>query len=118
MELLIEEGVSIMAGTDSDNPYAFPGFSLHDEIALYVELGMTPTEALRSATVMPAKFLHLDDSTGTIEPGKFADLVILDGNPLDDIRNTSKIYCVIANGKVYDKLFIDRSIDARVKKDN
>lgn len=118
MEILIEEGVSIMAGTDSDNPYAFPGFSLHDEIALYVDLGMTPVEALGSATIVPAKFLHLDDSVGTIKHGKFADLVILDGNPLDDIRNTSKVHCVIANGKVYDKLFIERSIDARVKKDN
>jgi amidohydrolase family protein len=111
MQILIKEKVSLMAGTDSDNPYAFPGFSLHDEIALYVELGMTPIEALRSATTVPAEFLQLSDSLGTVDKGKLADMVILDKDPLDDIRHSSTIHAVIANGKVYDKSFVDNIIN-------
>jgi hypothetical protein len=101
MRILISEKVPIMAGTDADNPYAFPGFSLHDELALYVECGMTPLEALRSATIIPAEFLKMTDSLGTIEKGKLADLVLLEANPLENIKNTSKVSLVIANGKIY-----------------
>ncbi len=107
MRILIAENVPIMAGTDSDNPYAFPGFSLHDEMALYVELGMTPIDALRSATTVPARFLNMADSLGSIEEGKLADLVLLNANPLENIRNTTTIDAVIANGKLYSKSYID-----------
>jgi imidazolonepropionase-like amidohydrolase len=67
---------------------------------------MTPIDALRSATTMPAKFLGLNDSLGTITVGKFADLILLDANPLDNIANTTRINAVIANGKIYDRSFI------------
>lgn len=107
MKILISEKVPIMAGTDSDNPYAFPGFSLHDEMALYVTCGMTPIDALRSATIIPIKFLKMTDSLGTIKKGKLADLVILNANPLENIKNTTKINTVIANGKLYNKSYID-----------
>ena len=107
MEILISEKVPIMAGTDADNPYAFPGFSLHDELALYVEYGMTPPEALRSATITPLKFLKMTDSIGTIEKGKLADLVLLQANPLEDVKNAMKINTVISNGKLYRKNYID-----------
>lgn len=107
MKILISEKVPIMAGTDADNPYAFPGFSLHDEIALYVEYGMTPVEALRSATIIPATFLTMSDSLGTIKIGKLADLVLLEANPLEDIKNTTKVNTVISNGNLYDKSYID-----------
>ncbi|MGZ8551354.1 MAG: amidohydrolase family protein [Chitinophagaceae bacterium] len=106
MRILIAEKVPIMAGTDSDNPFAFPGFSLHDEMALYVEFGMKPIEALRSATIIPVKYLKMTDSLGTIAEGKLADLVILEANPLESIKNTKKINTVIANGRVYNKSYI------------
>ncbi|MGZ5221017.1 MAG: amidohydrolase family protein [Chitinophagaceae bacterium] len=106
MRILIAEKVPIMAGTDSDNPFAFPGFSLHDEMALYVEFGMKPIEALRSATIIPVKYLKMTDSLGTIAEGKLADLVILEANPLESIKNTTKINTVIANGRVYNKSYI------------
>jgi len=94
-------GVEILAGTDIPDPYVFPGFSLHDELELLVEAGLTPTQALRTATSNPARFLGLSDSVGTIEKGKLADLILLDANPLDDIRNTQRIYAVVANGRYY-----------------
>jgi hypothetical protein len=107
MKILITEKVHIMAGTDADNPYAFPGFSLHDELALFVEFGMTPIEALRTATIIPARFLKISDSLGTIKTGKLADLVLLEANPLVDIKNTIKVNAVISNGKLYDKRYVD-----------
>jgi hypothetical protein len=91
-------GVQFMAGTDVSNPYVYPGFSLHDELVLFVKAGFTPMEALQTATRNPAKFLGMLDSLGTVEKGKFADLVLLDANPLDDISNTQQIGAVIVNG--------------------
>jgi hypothetical protein len=96
-------GVSLLAGTDTGNPYCFPGFSLHDELALMVIGGLTPSESLRTATLNPAKFLGLEKTLGTIEPGKIADLVLLDADPLADIRNTQKINAVITNGRLFDR---------------
>lgn len=96
-------GVSILAGTDEPNPYCFPGFSLHDELALFVRAGMTPLEALQTATANPAKYLNLTDSLGTIEKGKLADLVLLDANPLDDIGNAKRIAAVVFNGRYLSK---------------
>jgi hypothetical protein len=93
--------VAILAGTDAANPYVFPGFSLHNELALLVEAGLTPLQALRTATSNPAKFLGMSDEVGTIEKGKLADLILLDANPLDDIRNTQRIYGVVANGRYF-----------------
>ena len=73
--------------------------SLHDELVLFVQAGLTPMESLQTATINPAKFLGTTDSLGTIEKGKIADLVLLDANPLTDIRNTQKINAVFVNGK-------------------
>jgi imidazolonepropionase-like amidohydrolase len=95
-------GVKFLAGTDTGSfgsSYPIAGFSLHDELALFVQAGLSPLEALQTATLNPAKFLGLEKSTGTIEEGKLADLVLLDANPLDDINNTKKIAAVVANGK-------------------
>jgi cytosine/adenosine deaminase-related metal-dependent hydrolase len=96
-------GVEILAGTDTPNPYCFPGFSLHDELALLVKAGLTPMEALQVATRNAAKFLGLLDSLGTIEPGKIADLVLLDANPLAEITNSQKINAVVTGGKLFDR---------------
>ena len=101
-------GVPILAGTDTGNPFCFPGFSLHEELALLVIAGLTPAEALRSATLNPAKFFGLDKTLGTIEVGKVADLVLLGANPLEDIRNTQRIKAVVANGRLFDRKALDK----------
>lgn len=93
-------GVKILAGSDTPNPYVFPGISLHEELALMVTAGLTPVEALRTATLHPAEFLGRLDHAGSIAPGKDADLVMLDGDPLADIRNTRRISAVILKGKL------------------
>jgi imidazolonepropionase-like amidohydrolase len=104
-------GVPLLAGTDTGNPFCFPGFSLHDELALLVIAGLTPVEALRSATLNPAKFLGLDKTLGTIEQGKVADLVLLDANPLEDVRNTQRINAVISNGRLFDRKALNKMLD-------
>lgn len=96
-------GVGILAGTDaSDEPYVFAGSGVHDELALLVRAGLSPMEALRAATLNPARYLGAADSLGTVAPGRLADLVILDANPLADIRNTTRIHAVVANGRLMD----------------
>ena len=104
MREMREAGVRLMPGTDAAVLLIFPGFSLHDELQLFVEqVGMTPMEAILSATRWPAEFFGMADSLGTIEAGKIADLVLLEASPLENISNTQKIAAVIANGKVYPK---------------
>ncbi len=97
-------GVRILAGTDWSASLqargAAPGASLHDELALLVEAGFSPAEALRSATSNPARFLGLSGTLGTVEAGKAADLLLLDADPLQDIRNTRRVAAVIRDGRV------------------
>jgi imidazolonepropionase-like amidohydrolase len=96
--------VKILAGTDCGALGMLPGYSLHDELKLFVEdIGMSPFEALRSATVLPAEYLGPADSFGTIKIGTKADLVLLEANPLKEIQNTRKIYGVVRDGKYYPK---------------
>ena len=85
-------------GTDTGDPWSYPGEELHHELELLVKAGLTPAEALRTATINPATFLNAEDSFGTVEPGHLADLVLLTANPLDDIRNTRKIDAVFIGG--------------------
>ena len=103
-------GVRFIAGTDTANPYVFPGFSLHEELALLVQAGFTPMQALQSATREPAAYLGLLDSAGTIEKGKDADLVLLDANPLADIGNTTKINAVVLGGRLIPKQELDKML--------
>jgi tetratricopeptide (TPR) repeat protein len=103
-------GVKFIAGTDLANPYCFPGFSLHDELGLLVEAGLTPMEALQAATYNAAEFLGLKDSLGTVEVGKIADLVLLEANPLEDIGNTRKIAAVVVGGKYYSRSSLDEML--------
>jgi imidazolonepropionase-like amidohydrolase len=91
-------GVPVVAGTDK----GVPGFSVQREIELYVDGGMTPLEALQAATIVPARVMRLERETGTIEAGKRADLLVLDGNPLENIANIRRGVWVVANGKIYD----------------
>jgi imidazolonepropionase-like amidohydrolase len=105
-------GVPFLAGTDVTNPYCFPGFSLHDELALLVdECKFTPLEALACATCNPARFLGMEKDLGTVTKGKLADLVLLDANPLDDIKNTQKIAAVVAGGKLITKAELQKMLD-------
>jgi cytosine/adenosine deaminase-related metal-dependent hydrolase len=105
-------GVRLLAGTDAPLAYVHPGISLHDELALLVRAGLTPMQALQSATREPAAYLGALDSLGTIQPGKLADLVLLDADPLADIRNTRRIHAVIANGRVIDRAALLRRAQA------
>ena len=113
-------GVGLLAGTDTTAmAYCFPGFGLHDELAVFVQAGLSPLEALQTATYNPAKFFGKLDSMGTIEQGKIADLVLLEANPLQDISNTQKIAAVVVGGKIYQKAALQKmltQIEATAKK--
>ena len=102
-----ESGVKIMAGTDT----VFSGFSLHDELAELVSAGLSPMDALVTATRRPAEFLGELDVAGTIEVGKRADLVLLDANPLEDIGNTKKISAVVLRGRHLDRAALDALLE-------
>ena len=103
-------GVPFMTGTDLSIPYTFAGFSLHDELALFVQAGFTPMEALQAATRNPAVFLGDQGSQGTVEQGKVANLVLLDANPLVNIRNTQRIFAVVLDGRYLPKETLQRML--------
>jgi imidazolonepropionase-like amidohydrolase len=109
---LNQAGVGLLAGTD----FTFksngmrPGFDLHEELALLVEAGMTPMQALQTATVNPAKFLGKSKTHGTIEKGKIADLVLLEADPLENIKNTQRIDAVVVNGKYLPRETLQKTI--------
>ena len=109
--LLLHNGVPLLAGTDCGNAYIVPGFSLHDELALLVQAGLSPLEALASATSEVARFLGQQDEFGTVEPGKRADLVLLNRDPLANIRNTRTIDSVILNGRLYGRSDLSRLLN-------
>lgn len=109
---LYAAGVPVLAGTDTLNPNVFPGFSLHDELELLVEAGMSELDALRAATINPARFLEREDDFGNVEAGNAADLVILDANPLEDIANTTTIHAVVLNGELLTRSDLDRLLNS------
>ena len=98
----------IICGTDTPFPYLVPGFSLHDELGLMVDAGLSPVGALRSATHDAASVLRVGEELGRIEPGKIADLVAVRGNPLDDIFDIQNIVQVVHNGNLIQKNAIRR----------
>ena len=98
VNIMNQEGVKIIAGTDTPIGYLTPGYSLHKELELLFEAGMTAREVLRSATITPAEFLNMEKQMGTIVKDKLADLVILNSNPLESISNTQDIHMVISKG--------------------
>jgi Amidohydrolase family len=101
LKRFVQAGGKIYAGTDS-SAATTPGLSLHHEMELLVDAGLTPMQAIQAATVNGAEILRLDSKLGTIEKGKFADLVLLDADPLENIANTKKIFKVIQGGRVID----------------
>lgn len=97
-------GVRLMPGTDVATLLIYPGYSLHDELQLLVkDVGLTPMEAIVSATRYPAEFFGMQKTLGTIEKGKIADLLLLDANPLDDIGNTKRINAIVMGGRYFSK---------------
>ena len=97
-----QEGIPILTGTDLGFVYVYPGSSLHEEMEHLVEAGMRPIDALRAATINPARYLGRDRELGTIEVNKLADMVLLDANPITAISNTKRIRAVVANGRAVD----------------
>jgi len=115
---LFRAGVPMLAGTDVGNAFCFPGFSLHDELALLVESGVTPLGALQMTTRNPAMFMGVMDKYGSVTPGKIADLVLLDADPLKDIHNTTKISEVFLDGKEHDRAALDQILASAEKSAN
>ncbi len=99
-------GIPIVAGTDK----GVPGHSLHRELELYVQAGLTPLEAIQTATINPARAMKLEHEVGTVEAGKRADMILIDGNPLDDIRNIRNVSHVIINGRLHETAPLWRSV--------
>ena len=95
---LYKDNIAIVAGTDM----GFPGYSVFRELELYVESGLTPMQAIQTATIIPARVMKMDSMTGSVEVGKRADIIIVDGDPLQNIRNIRKVKTVIKDGNIYD----------------
>ena len=106
VKALHDAGVPVVAGTDE----GIPGHSVHREIELYVEAGLTPLQALQAATIVPARAMKLDGELGTIEKGKRADMVVLNANPLERIQNIRSARWTIVDGRVYDTQALWRSV--------
>lgn len=116
-QLLYRSGVPILAGTDTQTPLIWLGFSLHDELRTLVrDVGMTPLDALRAATLNPALYFSATDTMGTIQRGRVADIVLLSANPLLDIANTALIHGVVANGIYISRAQLDATLSSLTKR--
>ena len=111
VQTLHTAGVRILAGTDAPMPLVYPGFALHKELELLVVAGLSPADALRSATIWPAEFLGLSERSGSIAVGQRADLLLLDENPLSDIRNTQRIRAVVLDGRLLQRADLDALLE-------
>ena len=100
--------IEIMAGTDCPITLLTPGQSLHEELVLLVKSGLTPLEAIKTATVNPAKYFNLQNELGLVEEGMYADLLLLDANPIENISNTKSINAVVKNGTYFNKSELDK----------
>jgi imidazolonepropionase-like amidohydrolase len=107
---LHKAGISLLVGSDSLDPFVFPGESLHKELAELVRAGLTPGEALQAATLGAARFLGRERDLGTVEPGKVPDLVLLEASPLENIANTQRVAAVVRSGKYLDRADLDKML--------
>jgi imidazolonepropionase-like amidohydrolase len=105
-------GVGLLLGSDAPQVWNVPGFSIHRELRVMVDAGLTPWQALETGTRNVAVFFGTERDTGTVEAGKRADLLLLDANPLDDIGNTRRIAGVVANGRWLGRAEIDERLKA------
>lgn len=110
---MLDNGSRFLAGTDISNPNIYPGFSLHDELALFVEAGFTVLEALQTATLNPAIYAEREDELGTIEEGKIANILILDKNPIENIANTLTIYGLVRRGQYLSKVELNKLLNTK-----
>jgi hypothetical protein len=109
---LNRHGVKFLAGTDGPAAFLTPGFGLHRELVALVGAGLSPIEALTAATLRPSEFMRMQNKLGAIENGQWADMVLLDANPLDNIRNTERIAAVIKDGHLYDRAALHNMLSA------
>ena len=116
LDVMQEEGVGILMGTDAPQQFSVPGFSLHREMALMVDAGMTPHEVLTSGTLNVGRYFADKDQFGTIAAGQRADLILLDANPLTDIGNVAKSAGVMVRGRWLPKAEIDRRLEEIARK--
>lgn len=105
-----DKGITFMAGTDCPIFFLPPGRSLHEELAKLVEFGLSPLQAIETATANPAEFFDMQDELGFISEGMIADLLLLDANPLDDISHTLKLNTMIKDGKIYNRKSLDEML--------
>jgi hypothetical protein len=111
-------GVKVMLGTDSGDSFVFPGDGVHDELAELVKAGLTPAEALKAGTFAGAEYMGRTSEFGSVKTGRYADLIVLDANPLDNIANSRKIRAVVFNGRLFDRGALDSmltSVERAVK---
>ena len=113
VKILSGSGAGLLAGTDTGDPYVVPGFALHNELELLVKAGLTPLEALNSATIAPARYFERESVRGTVHRGMAADLILLDADPLADIRNTRRIAAVIYNGRLLNRKCLDGLLEGK-----
>jgi hypothetical protein len=106
-----QAGIEMMAGTDTPVGYLTPGLSLHQELALLVEAGLSPLDAIKTATLNPARYFNLENELGSIKENMWADLILLDANPLENINNTKRIYAVLKQGKYFDRNELDEILE-------
>ncbi len=114
VKALYDKKVNMLAGDDNNNPFCYAGFSLHQELQQLVNCGLPDADVLKIATYNPAEFFGIEDKFGTVEQGKFANLVLLDANPLNKISNTKKINAVFLRGHYFDRNALDNLL-ANVK---
>jgi imidazolonepropionase-like amidohydrolase len=112
VRILRDAGVRFLVGSDTGGPYVFPGSSVHEELELLVRAGLTPLEAIQAATLNPARFLELEDSLGSLDEGKFADMVLLAANPLEDIANIRRIEGVVLSGRYLSRQALDEILNS------
>jgi hypothetical protein len=110
--MLNKRGSKFLAGTDGPAAFLTPGFGLHQELVALVAAGLSPMQALTAATLRPAEFTRMQDKLGTIGNGQWADMVLLDANPLDNIRNAERIAAVIKDGQMYDRAALQSMLAA------
>ena len=110
---MLDKGTRFLAGTDPGNPNIYPGFSLHDELQLFVEAGFTELQALQTATINPAIYADRENELGTIEEGKIANILILDKNPIENIRNTLTINGLIRRGQYLSKTELNKLLNTK-----
>ncbi len=108
MRALHDAGVPLMVGTDLSTPGSVPGFSVHDEMALWQDAGIPAADVLRGATLVPARFMGKDGRLGTIAAGKAASLVLVRANPLENIRNAAQVETVFLRGRYFSRADLDR----------